>query len=227
MPTLPDFRLETHFSNGSSATGVSAGMDIRALGPADTEGAFDVATRAFVEGSALHRALGIGLAEYREYLRPSFMAMVAQGLSVCAVEDDQVVGCMIAVDMHGGDGSTATGAFAPLGALLDALGDAYRREGDFGPGEVVLVDIGAVAASHAGRGLYRAMRLTTQDRARERGFRRVVGELTSSATQHVVLGMPGQRQVAAIRFAEFCHDGAYPFAGITEPEAVVVAEGVL
>ena len=62
-----------------------------------------------------------------------------------------------------------------------------------------------------------------------RDFRKQLfaGELTSSATQKVVLEKMGHRKCAEIAFAEFTLNGTRPFASITEPQTVILAEETL
>ena len=53
------------------------------------------------------------------------------------------------------------------------------------------------------------------------------GELTSTATQKVVLEKMGHRKSAEIAFAEFTLNGRLPFATITDPKTVILAEETL
>ena len=205
-------------------------MEIRSLQAADVAAAFALATQVFVEHGTLHRALGADLETYRAYLRPEFQAMVDEGLSVCAVDPSgRMLGCMIVVDFHG-PLRAAPGrhpVFAPVSALMSALGAAYARQYTIAPGEVILIDMGAVVTEATGAGVYRAMRAKVQRIAGTRGFRRVVGELSSAATQHVVLNRLGHKKIAEIAFAGFEHQGKRPFASITDPPGIILAEGDL
>lgn len=205
-------------------------VDILSLGEAHSAAAFDLAARVFVESSTLHRALGIGLDEYRAYLRAPFAAMVGEGLSVVAVErkTGAICGCLVAADFESAASAIAPPArLAPLAALTAAMAARYRALRTPRPGEAVLVDMAAVPRAAAGRGLYRRMRLAAQDIARERGYRAIVGELSSPATQYVVLGEMGHGRIAEIPFATFETGGAYPFRAIADPPALVLAEGRL
>ncbi|MDG1431315.1 MAG: hypothetical protein P8Q23_07080, partial [Paracoccaceae bacterium] len=101
--------------------------------------AFILATKVFVEHSTLHKALGIRLDEYREYLRPSFEAMVNEGLSVVAIseETNEVVGCLIASDFfhHVSGNEIELGKFGPLSALTNALNRHYASKRQIGERE--------------------------------------------------------------------------------------------
>ncbi len=193
------------------------------------EEAFALAAEVFVESSTLHRALGIGLEEYRNYLRQSFAEMLAEDLSVAAVDEKsgRLSGCLIATDFAGQFTAQRepSGRFAPLAALTAALCDQYGPAPN--PGQAMLVDMGAVLPGYAGHGVYKQLRKAVEVRARNRGFQTIIGELSSAATQHVILNRLGHRKVAEISFASFEHDGGFPFAAITEPASIVLAEGVL
>ena len=101
--------------------------------------AFLLATETFVEGSTLHRALGVRLSEYRDYLRPSFEEIVEEGLSVGAInrESDILVGCLIVTDFHHQLSATIgrIPKFAPLSALTAELTRQYVLKRSIGAGE--------------------------------------------------------------------------------------------
>ena len=206
-------------------------FEIRPIDPSTMASAFDLATEVFVQGSTLHRALGIGLEDYRDYLREPFAAMIREGLSVAAMDPERgtLMGCLIAGDFFSEPDPPPSPAsqFAPLQALTEALAQAYRQHRRFGSGEVLLVDMGAVTAAAAGRGVYQAMRKTVEDMARAKGFRWVVGELSNAATQHVVLNRLGHRAIVEQSFARFTTGKAHPFRSITEPPSIILAEGAL
>ncbi len=201
------------------------------LTPDDSEAAFELATQVFIEGSTLHLALGIGLEEYREYLRPSFEAMIAEELSVAAWDDTsgEMVGCVIATDFHQHLNPTIAKncKFAPLAALTRKLCAQYQRVRTIKPRDAVLVDMGVVASSHAGKGIYQAMRHAAQSIAKEKKFTSVIGELSSASTQHVILNKFGHQKLAEVKFSDFEFEGQRPFRTITEPESIILAEGRL
>jgi len=206
-------------------------IDIRPLDPYLLESAFDLATRVFIGGSTLHCALGIGLEEYRSYLRPDFEAMVCEGLSVAAIDtvNNELSGCLIVTDVTAQFRAqpVAGPAFTPLAKLNGELFSQYLRSREIRAGETVLVDMGAVSQDARGGGVYRAMRAAAQDLARRRRFRRVLGELSSSATQRFVLERLGHKKVAEVDFATFEFEGTRPFRTIIDPPSLVLAEGML
>ena len=208
---------------------------MRVIDDALRDTAFDLATRVFVAGSTVHRALGIGLEEYRAYLAPSFDAMIAQGLSLAAFDADvevdggKMVGCVIVTDFHAqpGEGTKVPPKFAPLTALTDALCAQYDAQRSPDRGKAILVDMGAVLPEHAGQGVYQTLRNAAQDHAKSHGYSKAIGELSSAATQHTVLNRLGHKKIAEIRFDTFEIAGAFPFQSITTPKSIVLTEGNL
>ena len=204
---------------------------IQPLGAELAPAAFDLATSVFVAGSTLHQALGITLEAYRTYLHNGFQQMVQEGLSVVAQDKKtgEVLGCLIVTDFHAHLHPTPPqdAAFSPLAALTAALVAKYRTQRSIDPGEVILVDMGAVSPAARGLGLYKSMRQAAHQRAQTRGFTHVVGELSSAATQAYVLGHLGHQNIAEVPFQSFEHNGTHPFYRITDPQCLVLAEGRL
>jgi len=204
---------------------------IQPLGADLAPAAFDLATSVFVASSTLHQALGITLEAYRTYLQDGFQQMVQEGLSVVAQNQKtgEVLGCLIVTDFHAHLYPTPPqdAAFAPLAALTAALAAKYRTQRSIDPGHVILVDMGAVSPAARGLGLYKSMRQAAHQRAKTHGFSHVVGELSSATTQAYVLGQLGHQTIAEVPFQSFEHNGTHPFAKITDPQCLVLAEGRL
>nr|MBX2838286.1 hypothetical protein [Gammaproteobacteria bacterium] len=59
------------------------------------------------------------------------------------------------------------------------------------------------------------------------GFRSVVGELSSSATQHLCINKFGHTVQAEIAYESFMYEGENPFSKIKEPPSIILAEGDL
>ena len=201
-------------------------LDRTLLGPA-----FTLATQVFIEESTLHRALGVGLGEYRDYLRPSFEEMVGEGLSVAAIDrdSDKLLGCLIVTDFHHQLSAKIDKhpKFAPLSALTAEVTRQYGQKRSISASEVILVDMGAVSEDARGQGVYQQMRGAVHRTARNKGFKWVVGELSSSATQHVVLKGLGHKKMAEVHFETFEFGGEYPLKAIEEPPSIILAEGEL
>lgn len=204
---------------------------IRSLDPDRQHAAFLLATQVFSNASTLHSALEVALEDYRAYLWPGFQDLVSQGLSVAAIDAGTglVVGCMIVTDFV----NQPTGdlenhpVMAPLSALAAALGRQYEAKRDLSAGQAILVDMGAVSPQAEGMGVYQAMRKKVHEIAKVKGFKYAVGELSSVATQHVVLNRFGHIRMAEIFFQDFEFDGAFPFRSIKDPKSIVLAEGAI
>ncbi len=207
------------------------GIKLKILTPNLREETFDLATEVFIEGSTLHVALGIELEEYREYLRGSFDQMAREGLSVVAIEEvsEKIVGCIIASDFynHLDISISQNEKLAPIGALGNALAIKYLETQEIAEGQVILSDMAVIAPEMAGKNIYQDMKAFCHENARAKGFKRIVGELSSQATQHVVLNKLGHAKIAETRFRDFEFQGRKPFANIAKPESIILAEGIL
>ncbi|MGI9389290.1 MAG: hypothetical protein ACR2O1_04460 [Boseongicola sp.] len=206
-------------------------FDLRPLDRTYLEPAFKLATRVFIEASTLHRALAVGLNEYQDYLRPSFEKMVDEGLSFAATdaESGRLMGCLIVSDFCNQIAASFPDnpKFAPMSVLTAELTDQYTQKRSISVGEAILVDMGAVSVDARGQGIYQLMRAAVHDAARNQGFKWVVGELSSSATQHVVLNALGHSKMAEVFFDSFEFEGDYPFRAIEAPPSIILAEGEL
>lgn len=87
--------------------------------------------------------------------------------------------------------------------------------------------MGAVSSKARGQGVYQKMRTAAHNVARDKGYKLVLGELSSAVTQHVVLNQLGHRKVAEIRFAEFRYSNTRPFIAIKKPPSIILSEGAL
>ena len=87
--------------------------------------------------------------------------------------------------------------------------------------------MGAVSSAARGQGIYQRMRATAHEVARDKGYKRVLGELSSAATQHVVLNQLGHRKMVEILFSEFRYSETLPFASIENPPSIILSEGTL
>ena len=191
--------------------------------------AFALTTEVFAASSTLHAALGVNLRLYQTSLRPAFEAMVQEGLSLAATDaKGQMLGALIATDLHATLRDPApSGPYPQISARTQALTQTYRAQRAFGPGEVLLVDMSAVHPDARGLGIYRALRKHLEDRSHKTHWHYVVGELSSMVTQKVVLEKMGHRTAAEIAFERFEWNGTRPFASITSPPSIILAEGML
>ena len=196
-----------------------------------SQAAFDLVTQVFVNASTLHKALNIGLEEYRPYLRTSFDEMVLEGLSITAIDTktNNVIGCVIGCDFydHVHAKNIAPEKFAPLSALSKTLCHSFIKQRAPKAGDIAFLDMAAIAPDYLGQGIYQAMRRFAHAHAKQRGFQSVIGELSSAATQHFVLKKLGHSKQAEVSFEHFEYQGKKPFQSIQEPKSIILAEGKL
>lgn len=193
--------------------------------------AFSLVCEQFVDASVLHTATDVTLSEYRHYMRDSFEFMRAQDLSLVAIDTttNEMLGCLIACDYGTSDqGHTdVPSSLKPINALLQQLDDQYRRTLEIVPGQHMLIDMAVVKPSAGGQGIYRSLREAAHQLGRESGFKYVVGELSSAATQHLCTQRLGHKVCAEIAYASFDYQGQRPFATIKEPPSIMLVEGEL
>ena len=209
-----------------------ADIEIRTLDAALAEDGFALASRNFATQSALHVALAANVDEYRAYLRPTFFDDVDDGFSLAAMDaaSGNLVGVLIVRDFlkqRFADPLPFQQKFDPVTALFEALEASYLQDRDLVPGQALLIDMAAVAPSHTGRGIYQALRREISAKARSAGYIYTIGELTSAATQRVVLEKLGHRKAAEITPADFTYAGERPFASVTDPAVIVLTEETL
>ena len=193
--------------------------------------AFELATRTFLQSSTMHQALHVTLEEYQAYLRPGFDALVAEGLSSGATDTSsgKLVGCMIVGDYYPclRARGAVSGKFSPLVGITRKLRSRFEKQHVVRSGQIALVDMGAVDPIAAGKGVYQALRQRTHRLVQSRGFAKIAGELSSAATQHVVIEKLGHVPVARQSFQDYTHEGQRPFLHITQPRDYVLAIGDL
>lgn len=208
-----------------------ANVQIKTMTKASSAEAFSLACKVFVESSVLHNAVKISLDEYRTYMHSAFEGMWAQGLSVVATDlaTEKLIGCLVACDyasLPQGNVDTPK-PLMPVNALLQELDKQYQRTRKIDSGQYMLVDMAVVTAEAQGLGLYKKLREHAHKLGRDAGFRYVLGELSSAATQHLCINRFGHKVLAEIDYASFEFDNSRPFAEIKEPASIVLVEGEL
>ncbi|MEM7209843.1 MAG: hypothetical protein AAF434_18630 [Pseudomonadota bacterium] len=204
--------------------------EIIALTPERYDETFALATRIFVANSSVHKALEISLEEYRNYYIKEFELIAEESLSLVSIDSKTglVAGCLIGRDYCTDLSKIEPNIkLAPLSRLIGCLEDQYKKHRQHQLGACALVDIGAVDPEHEGHGIYRNLRTQAHSLFKTKGYRYVVGELSSSATQHVLINKMGHREIANVAFADFTYNGSTPFASIEEPPTIVMVEGEL
>jgi len=84
-----------------------------------------------------------------------------------------------------------------------------------------------VSSSYRHRGVYRRLREVVHCVGHNAGFKRVVGELSSAATQRVCVAEFGHTVCAEIHYDAFEFSGRRPFCLIRDPCSIQLVEGEL
>jgi len=206
-------------------------IEITRLTTENADDALTLACNVFTDASVIHAAVGVTTAEYRDYMRIPFEAMWRQGLSLIAIdrETNELIGCLIACDygMQAQIPANVPDKLKPVSALLNKLENRYREYRSVRPRQAMLVDMAVVKPTSRGGGIYRRLRETAHQLGRDAGFKWVVGELSSRATQHLCVDSFGHKVVAEIDYASFYYMEKAPFANIKNPPSILLVEGQL
>jgi len=202
---------------------------ISQIKPSDFDRALHFTCEHFVSGSVLHNSSGVSLKDYIVYLRNAFYDMANSGIALVATnpDTDEITGCLLAHDILAKvtPPEISLPELDPLNALLHSLEAPYIKSAKITQGDVLKVDIAVVAPHARGRGIYEQLRPSAQEAAAMAGYRRVVGELSSKATQSLCVGKWKQRVLNEIEYAQFEYKNRLPFAHIREPVSIQLVEG--
>ncbi|MDC1120645.1 hypothetical protein OAT72_02110 [Alphaproteobacteria bacterium] len=198
------------------------------------EDAFLFVSEVFATRSTLHRAINIEIDVYRDYLKASYQQAIDQGLSIVAVDESEkeICGVLIAKDIIAKDiiASNKTTRvlqvkkLLPITKLSQKLDEIYYAQRQITFGDAMLVDMAAVSQHHGGLDIYKDMRLKAHTMAAQKGFKFVIGQLSSQRTQKIVLSELGHRNCGEIAFSQFTCDGRRPFASIKNPKSIIISE---
>ena len=199
------------------------------------EDAFLFVSEVFAARSTLHRAINIEIDLYRDYLKAGYQQAIDQGLSIVAVDESEqeICGVLIAKDIIAKDitvSDTTTQVLQvkkkllPITKLSQQLDEIYFAQRQINRGDTVLVDMAAVSKHYGDLNIYKDMRLKAHYMAAQRGFKYVIGQLSSQRTQKIILSELGHKNCGEIAFSEFTCDGRHPFASITNPKSIIISE---
>lgn len=209
----------------------NSNVEISKLSRENSSPAFSLACKVFAQESVLHKATGVSIEDYREYLNAPFEAMREQQLSLVATDSTtkQVIGCLIACDyaiqIHNPIESPES--VKPINALLQQLDKSYRETRRIIPGQFILVDMAIVSPGARGRSIYQKLREAAHLVARNAGYKWAVGELSSAATQRVCVNKFGHKVCAEIEYSSFEYSGRRPFSTIQAPPSIQLVEADL
>ena len=186
---------------------------------------FEMVCNQFVNTSPIHVALGISPLEYSNHLSKDWESYIHEGplgsLVACDPDNGEIRGCMITADFPSCFKNSASLPLSQktVSALLQELEELYLSE-NRNKEKSLLVDIAVVPDQFSNRGIYQQLRHRLQDLAVKNGFKRIFGELSSAATQHVCINKLHQQTVAEVFYKDFNFAGSRPFADILEPPSI-------
>ena len=206
-----------------------AKITLKQIDSSIAEDAFLFVSAVFATRSTLHRAINIEIDVYRDYLKASYQQAIDQGLSIVAVDESEkdICGVLIAKDIIASDRTTRVlqvKKLLPITKLSQKLDEIYFAQRQITVGDAVLVDMAAVSQHHGGLDIYKDMRLKAHAMAAQKGFKFVIGQLSSQRTQKIVLSELGHRNCGEIVFSQFTCDGRRPFASIKNPKSIIISE---
>ena len=206
-----------------------AKITLKQIDSSIAEDAFLFVSAVFATRSTLHRAINIEIDVYRDYLKASYQQAIDQGLSIVAVDESEkdICGVLIAKDIFASDRTTPVlqvKKLLPITKLSQKLDEIYFAQRQITVGDAVLVDMAAVSQHHGGLDIYKDMRLKAHAMAAQKGFKFVIGQLSSQRTQKIILSELGHRNCGEIAFTQFTCDGRRPFASIKNPKSIIISE---
>jgi len=202
------------------------------LNESHSEQCLSLVTNYFCRQSTLHVATHVSSKELRDYLSRHWHRYACEGpiTSLVAISDDgaEALGCIIVRRFPTLIGSlnNLPVKLQPITALLQAL-EAQFLEQNESSAWSVLVDLAVVKESASNRGIYQHLRSELHQRASKAGYKKIYGQLTSAAAQHVCVEKLGHKVVSEIVYENFSFDGTRPFATIETPKSIQLVEGCL
>jgi len=198
-----------------------------------SEIALDLICNEFSSHSVLHRSQHISPSEYRDYLITDWhnYAHGKESISLVACDDNSgiIEGCLIAIPFRHNLPAinSLPEKHQPIASLLRSLEEFYELPDYCSVRNVLLVDLAVVRYESRRRGIYLQLRQEIHRLAKERGYRIVLGALSSAETQSFCIGKMQQNLIAQIPYASFTFKNRVPFAAIEKPESIVLVEHCL
>lgn len=193
----------------------------------DIEEATQCIAKTFSNGEPMTSLLNISEEEFTYFANIFIRKTAAEGLSVVArnVHTNQFVGCIICEDYvtELPEGiEKISPSFNPIIELLETLGNLYRAEHAMSPGEIYHLFMGGVYPQYAGSGVAMSMSTFIEKYAREKGYRKSIGEVTGPISQHVYIKQLGYKPLYEVKYEDFLFEDNRVFKNITACESCVL-----
>ncbi len=208
-------------------TVLSQKITLEILGPQHVDGATACIASTFAAGEPMSQHLGITQDEFIQFARLFIEKTAREGLSVVAVDEQQVIGATIAEDYvtEPPAGLEAISEkFTPVFALLESLSERYVASQGVIPGTHYHIFMCGVYQQYANRRLAQKLNRFAQDVARERKFKTAVCEATGRISQFVCTNQLEFNYVDEINYQDFLLAGEAVFADITSVDSCILYE---
>ncbi len=161
-------------------------------------------------------AAGLSAEEMEGLLRLISPRIIAQGFSVVARQQGQLVGALLCQDFAAPvhvEGDSISPKFRAIFAMLQEMDEYYRGRHNPSRGQVLHVFMLAVDSAAAGQGIAQGLVNTALNNASGRGFKKAVTEATGEVSQHIFRKL-GFLDRYSVSYQEFRFEGNKPFSSI-------------
>lgn len=201
---------------------MSQQFKLMALNEQYAEQAAVILAKAFME-EPMQTVLDTTLEDNLEFMRHVVRHSIPTGLSVMAIDTttDQVVGVNINKDLLEepiGAEDSFSDKLLPIFELLDQLDQEFHKRYKVQANEVHHNLMMATDTNYRNNDLSSGFMKLCTDIAREKGFKTMLAEVTGPISFHITTQKLGFEEVYAIKYANFCFNGNYPFKGIKNAE---------
>lgn len=196
------------------------------VGPSRHAAVCRLIARTFSADEPLAVTVGQSRDEFTAMLDIFLPAALPLGLTMGALRGAHLVGIALttAYDFVPPPGiEDASPSYPPIGALIAELEQDYERDNAARLGTCAHIHMLAVDADARGAGIARNLVAATVRNARAKGFDAVLSDATHPTSQRV-FSRQGFATVGAVRYEDFRHDGAAPFASLATLGAIQLME---
>jgi EAL domain-containing protein (putative c-di-GMP-specific phosphodiesterase class I) len=180
--------------------------------------AVNVITNAFCEDEPMTKHLGITAAEFVPFAKIMVDKAVQNGLSMVAIDNNEVIACTIVEDMADPLNITASidPRFKIIFSLLEQLGSEFFRERAMYKGHIAHLFITAVNKQYHGQGLSRKINFESIRLAKERNFDFMCCKFTHDYNEKGTVNhlRNSKLLIRSCKYNEFVFNGSKPFQNL-------------
>lgn len=207
--------------------GVHGGIEYGRFELVDLDPMSDVLASSFSGGEPMALAVGLSHRDIQDIVRLFSPKAAAEGLTIVArAPSGTLIGALLSQDFAtpAPPGlENAAQAFLPIGALLEGLDDAYRKNRAIEPGTHLHLFMIGVLQSYAGKKVAQQLLETSLQSAIGMGYRHAVTEATGNLSQHI-FQKAGFVDRHVAKYADFEFEKQRVFRSITSPAGTVLMD---